>query len=143
MKYWAICLLLAISAEASAYRLSQRSGVRMMDDSSNTMLDDDLDALMDKYDDKEKGKTAPKQAAASKPAAGGPSAAQITDMEYKILSGQPIVMASTKADEDDQIQEVLEKYASEKNGEKHLTKNDAQEAAIELMEQKGRAGTMD
>lgn len=142
MKYWTICLLLAISAEVSAYRLVQRSGVRMRGDDTNTMLDDDLDALMDKYDSGNNKSAAQKQAAA-KPAAGGPSAAQITDMEFKILSGQNIAIASTKADEDDQIEEVLAKYASEKSGEKVLTKNDAQEAAIELMEQKGRAGTMD
>ena len=52
-------------------------------------------------------------------------------------------MASTKADEDDAIEDVLSKYKSQQSGEDVLKKSDAQEAAIELMEQKGKAGTMD
>ena len=56
-----ICLLLALSTEASAYKLRQMSRGRMMNE------DDDLDALMDKYDSNEKkpGQTAAQKKSSS------------------------------------------------------------------------------
>lgn len=64
-------------------------------------------------------------------------------MEFQILSGQYSATASTKADEDDEFEEVLEKAASKKGQDKVLTKDSATDAAIELMESKNKANTMD
>lgn len=128
---FATCLLIALT-QINGHKLHQRSAIRNEDD--------DLDSLMEKYDNN----SSPSKAKAPvKSQAGGPSIAQVSEMEFKILSGQNLGLSSTKADEDDAIDEVLQKYASTKGGDKALTKNDAQEAAIELMESKGKANSMD
>jgi hypothetical protein len=101
----------------------------------NTLtLDDDLDSLMDKYDDNEKKPIKAQQQARAQTAKSSANQAAEQEMEYKIMTGQNIPITSTKAEEDDVISDVLEKYSSTKNGDKVLTKNDAEEAAVELME---------
>lgn len=107
-------------------------------------IDDDIDSLMDKYDSQDKKPQAMAAAPAkTAPVKSGPSAAQITDMEFQILSGQYTATASTKADEDDEFQEILEKAATQKGQDKVLTKDNATDAATELMEQRHKAETMD
>jgi hypothetical protein len=48
-----------------------------------------------------------------------------------------------KADEDDNLTEVLEKYASTHSDAKVLSKENATEAAVELMEQRKKCDTLD
>ena len=57
-------------------------------------------------------------------------------MELRILQGNNFVDSSEKANEDDYINEVLDKYAHQKNGEKVLNKEDAKEACLEVYEKK-------
>ena len=54
----------------------------------------------------------------------------------RILQGNNFVDSSEKANEDDYINEVLDKYAHQKNGEKVLNKEDAKEACLEVYEKK-------
>ena len=67
-------------------------------------------------------------------------------MELRLLTGSYTETSSSKAAEDDQLEEVLEKYGSMSHSEKDrkiLTKENAQEAAVELMEQKTGLETID
>ena len=57
-------------------------------------------------------------------------------MEYKILSGNNLAESSAKADENDQIMEVLEKYGTGKEDNRLLTKENAKEACTEVWSQK-------
>ena len=66
-------------------------------------------------------------------------------MELKLLTGGYTAESSNKAAEDDQLEEVLEKYGStgKSDNRKILTKENAQEAAVEYLEQKMGLETMD
>jgi hypothetical protein len=58
-------------------------------------------------------------------------------MELRILTGNTGETKSARADEDDMLQESMEKYATtSKSGNKILTKENCQEAAVEIVEQK-------
>lgn len=59
------------------------------------------------------------------------------------MNGSYTTTSSSKADEDDQLTEVLEKHGTDKAGERILSKDNACEAAVELMENKGKADNMD
>ena len=106
--------------------------------------DDSLDELMDKYDNPTKDSGfKPSPSKIDSYNKGGPSAAQVSDVELQILQGTYTTTNSDKAELDDELGEVLEKYGSTKKDEKVLTRNDATEAAVELMEQRHKAETMD
>lgn len=141
--YFALVGLIALS-EVDAHRLDQghKSLIKKMN--ADETVDDDLSALMDKYDNKEqkqeKKKEVTKKLAkkeVGKP--GGPTAQQVQDAELKILEGNNFAEKSEKADEDDQFQEILNKYSSPsktQKGEQILTQENAQEACNELYAQK-------
>ena len=124
-------LLLGITL---AHKLHTRS-INLSEDMGQS-LDDDIDQLMEKYDAEPKKQ--PKQAAAQKKAGGpgGPSVAEVQDMELKILQGNNLEEKSAKAEDDDLFQEVLDKYATKNGNDKMLKKEDAQEACQEVWQQK-------
>ena len=57
-------------------------------------------------------------------------------MELKILQGNNLAESSEHANEDDYFNEVLEKFAQDKNGDKVLNKENAKEACLEVYEKK-------
>ena len=140
----AICLLLNLNIEGSQAVAIRHKNINGSDD-DKVNLDDEVDNLMDKYDNQDKPKKQPvfAQNKSAQQKKGGPSAAQIQDMEYNILIGNNQATNSAKADEDDMLQESMTKYKTEKKGEDVLTKENAQEAAVEIMEQRKKLDTMD
>lgn len=113
-----------------------------LNEETGASLDDTLDGLMDKYETQDKKpKVDAKKKVESK---NGPSIAQVTDMEYNILSGNVLETSSAKAEEDDVYMEVLNRYATEnKNKERILTKDNAQEACTEIYSTKKEIDTYD
>lgn len=55
-------------------------------------------------------------------------------MELKILQGNNLAEASTKAADDDYFQELLDRHSSDRSGEKILLRADAKEACVEIYE---------
>lgn len=57
-------------------------------------------------------------------------------MELRILQGNNFAESSEKASEDDYINEVLEKFSQDRDGDKILMKESAKEACLEVYEKK-------
>lgn len=63
------------------------------------------------------------------------TASEVQDMELKILEGNNLAESSTKAEEDDFLNGILDKYLTAGKSDKDLkkiSKADAQEAASDL-----------
>ena len=103
-------------------------------------IDAELDDLMEKYEDKDQGKLNKIDKVSKQTKNKGlddPTQAQVTDMTFKILSGNDLAQSSQKADDDDFYGQTLDKYAAtSKTGDKILKKDDAQEAAGEIFQAK-------
>ena len=94
---FAVGLLLCNIDITEAHKLHNR--MQQVDDSAIS----DIDSLMDKYDDPEKTVFKPAPSKMDKLKTGGPSAAQVSEVEFQILSGTYTSSNSVKADEDDQF----------------------------------------
>lgn len=95
---------------------------------------------MDKYDSQESSAEKKKnEKKVTKPNGGQPTTADVQDMELKILEGSNLAESSTKAEEDDFFNGILDKYLSPGKTDKDLkkiSKADAQEAASDLFQEK-------
>lgn len=122
MKYSILLLamLLNVNAISQKHKTSLKQHLHLHNEETDSVLDDELDNLMDKYEGNKKDDFKPVPGKAQKAAQQGQgvSAAVEQDMEYKILTGSYTQTASNKAAEDDEMQEILEKYGSESKSEK-------------------------
>lgn len=99
---------------------------------------DDLDALMDKYDQEENKKNEPPKPAVSKNGV-TVTKGEVQDMELKILTGNDLKESSQKAYDDDLYNNAIQKFQTESKEQKNtmiLTKENAQEACIDLFQNK-------
>ena len=102
-------------------------------------VDDDIDNLMDKYDGQESAAAKKKTEKKVPDSNGKVSASEVQDMELKILEGNNLAESSSKAEEDDFLNSVLDKYLTPGKTDKDLkkiSKADAQEAASDLYQEK-------
>ena len=145
MKYNLIVLsLLAGVSETSAIKIQSSVIQDLEKDDGETLAApaaDDIDSLMDKYDNAEAEKNKPKKVEKTKDANGQVvvSTAQVQDAELKILSGNNVAQMSQKAADDDMFNECIDKFSSASKENKDmsiLTKDNAKEAAIELISKK-------
>jgi hypothetical protein len=126
-----LALFATFATETSAIVINNAG---MHKDAKDSVVDDDIDNLMDKYDGQESA--AAKKKTEKKVTPSGPvTASEVQDMELKILEGNNLAESSTKAEEDDFLNGILDKYLTAGKTDKDLkkiSKADAQEAASDL-----------
>jgi hypothetical protein len=126
-------VILALVATASAITIDNAGK------SKDGGVDDDIDNLMDKYDGQESAAAKKKTEKKVPDSNGKVSASEVQDMELKILEGNNLAESSSKAEEDDFLNSVLDKYLTPGKTDKDLkkiSKADAQEAASDLYQEK-------
>ena len=130
-----IGMLCAFMIKSDALKIHNVSSGIAMDEDSVKNLDDNLDSLMDKYDDNEQKAQDKKVEKKDNNKKDGASASEVQDMELKILSGNNLASTSSKADDDDLYNTILEKYSNPAKDDKSLStisKDQAMEASADV-----------